>query len=406
MTNIHRKPMVKIPVLVGIIWLLSPLWASASDDKAEAERHFEVGKRLYETDDFQGAAVEFEASVRLFGTKNGWFNLANCYTALHRYADALAAIESLETQFKDDLTGVLKQKTAELKKTVLSIVGGLTIAVEPKAAGITVDGRPVDPEALNGPLLLGPGEYRVEASYNGFETRSETVSVKSKETSHVFISLMPSVGRLSVEVDRPGATVEVGGEVRGKSPLQSLVLAPGNYSVTVSLNGYEPVTREVAVRVDAETVVHVELAPPPPSRIGASGMAVGGAVPVDSGEKGKPALLPLKITGLVLTVGLGAASAVFWVTANKAASDFDEYDTAYGEATSDDDAARFYNLREDAYDKNRLRMKLGIGFAVGAGVIGLSTLILTLVTKNRGDSKASPKKAALRFEGTALILDF
>jgi hypothetical protein len=338
--------------------------------------------------------------------------LANCYKALHRYSQALSAIENLESKFKDDLSEVLKKKADELKTVISSIVGSLTITVDPKESRVTLNGEAVDAHESDAPLLLGPGTYAIEVSNEGFETQTQTVSVKSNETSEVFITLKPAAGRLVVDVDKPGATVQVDGEYRGKTPLSSpVVLSPGTHAVAVLLDGYEPVTRDVTVRADAETVVQIGLvATFRHDRTGAGAEKV----PVDTSEKKKPALFPLKITGLVLTIGLGAASAVFWVTADKAASDFETYDTSYSKAKTEAEAEKFYAKREDAYDKNRLYMNLGIGFGVGAGVIGISTLILTLVTRHRGDShrgdshrgSMSPNKTALQFQGAALILDF
>ncbi|MBW2277998.1 MAG: hypothetical protein JRF63_10925, partial [Deltaproteobacteria bacterium] len=64
---------------------------AAADDGAiaEAKTHFQTGVALLKAENYTGAAVEFEASVALYPTANVIFNLANCYQALHRYADAL-----------------------------------------------------------------------------------------------------------------------------------------------------------------------------------------------------------------------------------------------------------------------------------------------------------------------------
>ncbi|RKG85922.1 PEGA domain-containing protein [Corallococcus terminator] len=64
----------------------------------------------------------------------------------------------------------------------------------------------------------------------------------------------PQPVRLLVTSEPPGATVQVAGEERGVTPV-ALPLVPGDpsVSVTLALNGYEPVTRQVSA-ADAPTV--------------------------------------------------------------------------------------------------------------------------------------------------------
>ncbi|CAM4305922.1 protein kinase [Corallococcus sp. ZKHCc1 1396] len=66
--------------------------------------------------------------------------------------------------------------------------------------------------------------------------------------------LPPQPVRLLVTSEPPGATVQVAGEERGTTPV-ALPLVPGEPSVavTLALNGYEPVTRQVSA-ADAPTV--------------------------------------------------------------------------------------------------------------------------------------------------------
>ncbi|RKH24975.1 PEGA domain-containing protein [Corallococcus praedator] len=85
--------------------------------------------------------------------------------------------------------------------------------------------------------------------------------------------------RLMVTSEPPGATVQVGGEERGTTPV-ALPLVPGEPSVavTLALNGYEPVTRQVSA-ADAPTVAvalqrraarpsNTSKKPPPTSSLG------------------------------------------------------------------------------------------------------------------------------------------
>ena len=86
--------------IVLSVLLINPVAADDAGNKKEAQQHFKTATRLYKVEDYDGAVSEFEASVRLYPTKNGYFNLANCYKALHRYHEALAAVDKLERFLK------------------------------------------------------------------------------------------------------------------------------------------------------------------------------------------------------------------------------------------------------------------------------------------------------------------
>jgi hypothetical protein len=88
------------------------------------------------------------------------------------------------------------------------------------------------------------------------------------------------VQALLVYTDPPGAEVRVDGKRRGVTPLH-LVLSPATYALSLSLDGYRPVTREVALAASPSRLVDVvleaasgPLAPAPPAAArGAAGAA-------------------------------------------------------------------------------------------------------------------------------------
>ena len=385
-----------------LLWsaLICPRITRASSDEAEARRHFEAAKRLYEADDFKGAAVEFATSVALHPTKNGYFNLANCYKAIHRYADALFAIDELEARFGGELSTVLRKKKDALEALIRSVVGELSIRIDPAGARVTVDDERVSPEELEKPLLLGPGEYRIEATLAGFERRAETVQVKSGEHAEVFITLKPASGRLRVDVDRAGATVRVNDVIRGTTPLEApLRLPPDTYTVSVSLEGFDAVTREVTIQADKELALQIAL-------LERTAPRVGDASPARPGRVRSRSRAPVVMTGVVTAVALAAASGASLGLANRAASDFDRYNDAYPDARDDRQAAAIDRRREAAYDKNRRFFKLGLGFGIGAGVLALSTAIWSVATRRSDEAPAKSAVIPIRFAGSAVAVEF
>ncbi|WP_244237267.1 serine/threonine protein kinase [Corallococcus llansteffanensis] len=114
---------------------------------------------------------------------------------------------------------------------------------------VAVASRP--PDAVQGPARTGPPETPAR-------------------------NAAPRPVELLVTSEPPGATVQVAGEERGTTPV-ALPLVPGDPSVavTLALNGYEPVTRQVSA-ADAPTVAvplqrrvtRPQTRKPPPSSLG------------------------------------------------------------------------------------------------------------------------------------------
>ena len=95
-------------------------------------------------------------------------------------------------------------------------------------------------------------------------------------------------GTLAIKVNVDGASIVVGGEPRGTSPLPPFqVPAPSRYRIEVAAIGYGPFRAEVAVPPDAEVTVDAELTRPGRGRTPwyahwyvpvIAGVIVGGAV--------------------------------------------------------------------------------------------------------------------------------
>lgn len=71
------------------------------------------------------------------------------------------------------------------------------------------------------------------------------------------------VQALVVYTDPPGAELRLDGRSRGKTPLHT-VLPPGTYALALALEGYEPVSQEVALALEASRVLDLVLRQAPP----------------------------------------------------------------------------------------------------------------------------------------------
>ena len=78
---------------------LGVLWSMCSEARAEeadleaARAAFQRGIALVETERWEPAVAEFQASLRHHPTQSALFNLARCYRLLGRHPEALSAYE-------------------------------------------------------------------------------------------------------------------------------------------------------------------------------------------------------------------------------------------------------------------------------------------------------------------------
>ncbi|MDF9745116.1 carboxypeptidase regulatory-like domain-containing protein [Natrinema salsiterrestre] len=150
-------------------------------------------------------------------------------------------------------------------------------------------------------LELEPGEYTLAVSADGYEDASETVTVEAAATTTADVTLdaEPSDGTLDGTVtDADGepiadATVSVGDQqtTTDENGSYSLELEAGEYTLTVSAEGYEDASEDVAIEADETTTVDVtltETAPEPDADVivdadvDEENVAVGETVTVDT----------------------------------------------------------------------------------------------------------------------------
>ncbi len=375
--------------LLTLAWiglLLTPARVLA-DDKAAARRHFENGKALYTEENYEGAAAEFEASVAAYPTKSGYFNLANCRKALHRYALALDTLGELRARFAAELRTdkELLAKVEELERSIRKSVGLLSVTSSPPGARISVDGEPVGTAPLPRAVLLGPGEHTVAAELDGYVAAEERVSVLSQSQSKVAFQLQPEEARLVVTVSAPGAEVRLDGEPVGRSPLpEALVVTPGQHAVDVKLAGYLPDHRELTLAAGEELLVDVNLVPKPSHR-------------VEEPAISRRTLNNLAWIGVGSALALGGASAGLFHFRGEAITEFYDEDELYLEAGAAD-VSNHKKLRDEAGSRAEMLHGFGIATAVAAGACAVGALtaaILAAGQKKRETDSAVEVQAGL-----------
>jgi hypothetical protein len=113
----------------------------------------------------------------------------------------------------------------------------VSLASDPAAAAVTVDGKPSGHTPVS--LELAAGPHRVEMSKGG-RHRTVTVDAKAGQTMALVLDLgsgASSTGQLRVSTTPSGARVAVDGRARGTTPLLVADLAPGDHEVLVEGRG-------------------------------------------------------------------------------------------------------------------------------------------------------------------------
>jgi hypothetical protein len=359
--------------LAAAAWL-SGANATAESSKVEAKQHFDAGNALVDNEDYAAATSEFELSVRIYPTKMGLFNLANCYKALNRYGDALEALARLESEFAGKL-GTLSRDVSSLKNTIEGMVGRLDVKVDKGGAAIRVDGADVGTSPLAKPLVLSPGDHVIEARLPGFTDASKTVRIAARETLEASFVLVeeppPVVAPLAPE---PPVTAETG---------------------TTSPEAQKPVAAVGGSA--APVVVPVETPPPPPPEGRRKGRGL---------RAGAWASFIVGMTaGLVSIACYGLAS----TEAEEFANSRRDYRAAVDELESDGptaatvgDTERAWKEMERARDAAVGGQKLGLGFGIGAGVLVAAATALFLASYYKGESDEAPAAVAVAPGGLAV----
>ncbi len=330
---------------------------------AEGRTHFNRGVVLFDQGNHDGALIEFQRAWELSQRPSVLFNIAATCQALHRYAEAIAAIERFLAS--SGATDVRQRRHAQRTLNELrGLVAFVRVTTDPADATLTLDGHT---QPANGELVVGPGTHRVEAARSGRNGASAEFTIASGEHRDVRLTLTvagvatPPPTVVIVDTGHgappppppppPPATIEVLNAPAGAtlaiddmviaSPERPAEVRPGRHRLVASAPGVRPWRGEVVVhdatqhRLTLSLAAETRALPPvwfwvAASTTGAlliSTIATGAAalsthadyeaLPTGSpqiatlADRGRAQALAADVLG-VATVGLGAAAAVLF----------------------------------------------------------------------------------------------
>lgn len=189
---------------------------------------------------------------RLSAIANGWFR-----------AEAQFPTNTQEDVTVADTSEVEEGGSFEISRNENE--GILNIQTEPNGASVTIDGRELGQTPLS--ESIAAGEYLLEINLDGYETVKGNVEVEAARQNNLSIPLeatesnpfeVNSEGFLNIETEPSGATVTIDGRELGQTPLSESIAA-GEYTLEISLDGYETVNGRANVEADKQNNFSVPL---------------------------------------------------------------------------------------------------------------------------------------------------
>lgn len=164
--------------------------AAGSAAGEEASTRFKRGLQLFDEGDYTLALVEFERAYQLAPNYRALYNIALVDMQLGRYADAA---RTFEQYLHDGGTSIPPTRRAEVTKTLGELkyrTATLDLSLNVPSAEVTLDGKPVDPARLRGPMVIDAGEHTVRATAPGFLASDKTVTLAGGDKASVRLELV------------------------------------------------------------------------------------------------------------------------------------------------------------------------------------------------------------------------
>ncbi len=211
----------------------------------------------------EGTRYALSGEVAATGSSGQPFNASILLvdTVQDRASDLISRSFSL-----DNLGPVVTEFAAEILRftdataTLPTGTAGLFISSDPPGAQVFLNGLLVGVTGDLAPLDLAPGRYTMELRLEGHAPSSQVVELLSGTTSFPHVVLTALAGGSIQVTSAPPATLLIGGEVAGTTPLMVPAHA-GRQQVTVRRFGFRDQTVTVDVRNNRVTRLQLALQP-------------------------------------------------------------------------------------------------------------------------------------------------
>jgi hypothetical protein len=399
-----KRSILRVASAMALVVLLAGQVLAA--DKDEARQWLQSGLNSMKAGDFVAAVADLERSSALSATPDSLLNLAACYRSLQRYAEALDMLKRLRQEFDGKLKPSIMDAAFHLEAEVQSQVATLVLSVEPPSAEVSIDGRTSLASAGTESYLLAPGDHTIEASLAGYRTLTRTVKLAAGAQTTERLVLEPAPGTLVVHSDPVGATVQVDGQVRARTPTEpALELTPGNHTIVLMTEGRLPAEKNVEIRSGENQVWAAVLLPVTPTAPANAPAATASRTDLASApaQAAKPQTRAWRILAQTSAVGavlVGGTAMVLWRgVAESHFRKMQQYDRQYLDTGNPSDDRN----RRAALENAQKAGYAAIGCGVGAGILAITAITAFIVDAHKDGDSGTP---SLSLSATGIRLGF
>ncbi len=180
--------------------------------------------------------------------------------------------------------------SADFQLVAIPQTGSVSVTSTPEGAAIALDGADTGNVT---PFTFGnlvPGDHNVSVSLEGYNPASMAVTVIAGETAPADFQLVaiPQTGSISITSTPEGAAIALDGNDTGSvTPFTLGNLVPGDHTVAVSLEGYNPASMTVTVTAGETAPADFQLvAIPQTGSISVTSTPEGAAIALDGNDTG------------------------------------------------------------------------------------------------------------------------
>lgn len=272
--RIYLQLAISISICMCLIMASTLTQAGPSEAKTQlARKHFKDGIALLEEDEYEEASTEFEKSVKMYPTKNGLFNLANCYLALHRYVEAIEVIARLKNNFSEELDDAWQEEILTFEQKMDRVISKVELEVNVDGALVVLNDEEIGTTPLSEPLFLEAGDHELKLTKEQYEESVEKFSLKDGEDQVVRITMavIAEESDLEPEPEEPEVTIVPGKKkthrlwtwvawgIGGATGIAAIITGSKSLSMTNQLNDLCPATGEcnIAYEDDRDTAANL-----------------------------------------------------------------------------------------------------------------------------------------------------
>lgn len=190
-----KRTRLKWPAVFA--WLVlasaSTLGQTPAATAAEAKKHFQRSKELYEEGDFAGSLREVERSYALVPNYKLLFNIGQIHAQTQDYAAALKSFKKFLVDGGDEIPEARRADVLKEVDRLRTRVAELTIIVNQPGAEVAIDDVPVGVSPLPGPVTVNVGRRKVTATVANHFPFTKLVEVAGLDQLNVKVDLTPLV---------------------------------------------------------------------------------------------------------------------------------------------------------------------------------------------------------------------